>query len=212
MARNGLVFFYDWSKPLSNLPPDDFKEMVLSMLEYSKNGGGVVPTFKSAEANISAQFFFPAIDRSMKNAENGAKGGKTTQNKGCASSGASSTITNTITNTKTNTKTNTYTCDVTSFPALEDVKAYNTTEKITSDAEAERFYNYYAARGWKINGSPVEDWKALLRTWASNKFSEREKGKDAPKEAQSFDTDDFFSHALERSYGKCNEPKDVKTD
>ena len=32
-------------------------------------------------------------------------------------------------------------------PALEDVKAYNTTKKITSDAEAERFYNYYAARG-----------------------------------------------------------------
>ena len=48
-------------------------------------------------------------------------------------------------------------------PTLEDIAAYKV--EICSNTDAERFYNYYAARGWKINGDPVTDWKALVRSW-----------------------------------------------
>lgn len=31
--------------------------------------------------------------------------------------------------------------------------------------KATKFFNHYAAKGWKINGHPVEDWTALLNNW-----------------------------------------------
>jgi hypothetical protein len=34
--------------------------------------------------------------------------------------------------------------------------------------EAEKFFNYYKALGWKKNGQPIMDWTALLRNWQSN--------------------------------------------
>lgn len=35
-----------------------------------------------------------------------------------------------------------------------------------NNVDGKRFYNYYKARGWKFkNGDPVDDWKALLRSW-----------------------------------------------
>ena len=48
-------------------------------------------------------------------------------------------------------------------PSLEDVKAYCIKRK--SNVDPERFWNYHAALGWKFNGTPVADWKAVLRNW-----------------------------------------------
>lgn len=30
---------------------------------------------------------------------------------------------------------------------------------------AEGFVAYYTARGWKVNGSPIADWRAMVRAW-----------------------------------------------
>ena len=48
-------------------------------------------------------------------------------------------------------------------PTQDDVKNY--CKERENSVDAERFFNYYEARGWKVNGQPVRDWKALLRTW-----------------------------------------------
>lgn len=52
-------------------------------------------------------------------------------------------------------------------PTLDDIKDY--CKERDNGVDADRFYNYYAARGWKINGETVYDWKALLRTWEEKK-------------------------------------------
>ena len=73
-------------------------------------------------------------------------------------------------------------------PTLEEVKEYCAERK--NGVDAERFVNYYTANGWKVGKNPMKDWKAAVRTWERN----TEKPKDC-----SFDLDDFFNAAVERS-------------
>lgn len=48
-------------------------------------------------------------------------------------------------------------------PTVAEVSAYIT--ETGSKVNAKVFCDYYGARGWKIKGEPVEDWRALIRTW-----------------------------------------------
>ena len=48
-------------------------------------------------------------------------------------------------------------------PTLQDVAAYVTEKGYNVDPE--RFVDYYAARGWKIKGDSMKDWKAAVRNW-----------------------------------------------
>lgn len=78
-------------------------------------------------------------------------------------------------------------------PTLEEVKEYCAERK--NGVDAERFVNYYTANGWKVGKNPMKDWKAAVRTWERNDFGK-------PKAAEtehSFDLDDFFNAAVERS-------------
>ena len=76
-------------------------------------------------------------------------------------------------------------------PTIEEVKEYCSERK--NGVDAERFVNYYTANGWKVGKNPMKDWKAAVRTWERN----TEKPKDC-----SFDLDDFFNAAVERSKQK----------
>jgi hypothetical protein len=48
-------------------------------------------------------------------------------------------------------------------PTLESVRAYCAERGNAVDPV--RFMDYHAARGWKLGGSPVKDWRAVVRTW-----------------------------------------------
>ena len=52
-------------------------------------------------------------------------------------------------------------------PTLDDIRDY--CQERDNGVDADRFYNYYAARGWKTKGEAIHDWKALLRTWEEKK-------------------------------------------
>ena len=78
-------------------------------------------------------------------------------------------------------------------PTLEEVKEYCSERK--NGVDAERFVNYYTANGWKVGKNPMKDWKAAVRTWERN-----DSGKPKTAETEcSFDLDDFFNAAVERS-------------
>lgn len=49
-------------------------------------------------------------------------------------------------------------------PTPEEVSAY--AEEAGAKIDAHRFCDYYAAKGWKIGGSPMRDWRAAVRNWA----------------------------------------------
>lgn len=49
-------------------------------------------------------------------------------------------------------------------PSMDEVKDFFLNGE-QSISEAEKFFNYYSATGWKIGKSPLEDWEAAARNW-----------------------------------------------
>jgi predicted phage replisome organizer len=48
-------------------------------------------------------------------------------------------------------------------PTLEDVQAY--CRERNKGVDAQKWYDYYSANGWKVGKNPMKDWKAAVRTW-----------------------------------------------
>lgn len=48
-------------------------------------------------------------------------------------------------------------------PTVEDIRSYCTERGNAVDAQ--RFYDFYEAKGWLIGKNPMKDWKAAVRTW-----------------------------------------------
>ncbi|MCR4905166.1 MAG: DUF6291 domain-containing protein [Clostridiales bacterium] len=84
-------------------------------------------------------------------------------------------------------------------PTVEDVRQYCKEAGITLDAD--RFVTHYESMKWTINGKtlPDWDWKARARKWAKE---DAERAAQQPQPVTSFDSDEFFAAALERSYGE----------
>lgn len=51
-------------------------------------------------------------------------------------------------------------------PSIEEIAAY--CKKNNYNVDAERFYDYYESKGWKIGKNSMKDWKAAIRTWVRN--------------------------------------------
>lgn len=54
-------------------------------------------------------------------------------------------------------------------PTIAEINDFCKEKHIGIDAE--RFFNYYESKGWFVGKSPMKDWKAAVRTWASNQKS-----------------------------------------
>lgn len=59
-------------------------------------------------------------------------------------------------------------------PTVEEVQDYINEKGYRVNAQ--RFVDYYSSKGWTIGrNSPMKDWKAAVRTWASNDFDKGNK-------------------------------------
>ena len=54
-------------------------------------------------------------------------------------------------------------------PTVEEVKEY--CKERQNNVDAERFVDYYTANDWKVGRNKMKDWKAAVRTWERNGFS-----------------------------------------
>lgn len=54
-------------------------------------------------------------------------------------------------------------------PTLDEVKAY--CSERGNNVDPERFIDYYTANGWKVGKNKMKDWKATVRTWEKNGYS-----------------------------------------
>ena len=52
------------------------------------------------------------------------------------------------------------------IPSLGEIETYVQSAHLPVDAE--HFYNYYEANGWRMGQNPMQDWKAALKAWARN--------------------------------------------
>ena len=48
-------------------------------------------------------------------------------------------------------------------PTQEEVSAY--CRERGNRVDAQRFVDFYAAKGWRVGNQPMKDWKAAVRTW-----------------------------------------------
>ena len=49
------------------------------------------------------------------------------------------------------------------IPEREEVETY--CRERNNGIDPDYFYNYYAAKGWKVGQDPIQDWRAMIRTW-----------------------------------------------
>lgn len=54
-------------------------------------------------------------------------------------------------------------------PTVEEVRAYCIERK--NNIDANRFVDFYTANGWMVGKNKMKDWKAAVRTWERNSFS-----------------------------------------
>jgi hypothetical protein len=52
-------------------------------------------------------------------------------------------------------------------PILEEIQAYCKERK--NDVDAQRFIDFYTAKGWMVGKNKMKDWKAAVRTWETKK-------------------------------------------
>lgn len=57
----------------------------------------------------------------------------------------------------------------TTKPTLDEVKAYAAEQG--KPEEAEHFFDYYTANGWKVGKNPMKDWKAAFRNWKRSAYN-----------------------------------------
>jgi hypothetical protein len=57
-------------------------------------------------------------------------------------------------------------------PTIDEIKNYCLERK--NNVNAESFSNYYEARGWKLKGIQMKDWKACVRTWEGNDYKPKQ--------------------------------------
>lgn len=77
-------------------------------------------------------------------------------------------------------------------PSIEEVKV-RCAEIGLPDSEAERFWNYHAAKGWVVGNQPMRSWVAALNTWKLNgqKFNQTGQGLWKSKPAPTKDSGEF---------------------
>lgn len=60
-------------------------------------------------------------------------------------------------------------------PTIEDVQAY--CKERNNNVDAQKWYDYYSANGWRVGKNPMKDWKAAIRTWERGDSSGKPKRK-----------------------------------
>lgn len=56
-------------------------------------------------------------------------------------------------------------------PTQEEVFNYMLEKGVNSRMESEKFFDYYSSKGWLVGKSKMKDWKASVRNWLKNNFS-----------------------------------------
>lgn len=91
------------------------------------------------------------------------------------------------------TGTHTYEDFINDYPSLQEIKDFITLKDIKVDAE--RFYNYYSALGWKLGNTPITNWQSLVLEWARKDMTKERvasfKSKSDPIQERKYTEDDM---------------------
>ena len=91
------------------------------------------------------------------------------------------------------TGTHAYEDFINDYPSLQEIKDFIVLKDIKVDAE--RFYNYYSALGWRLGNTPITNWQSLALEWARKDMTKERvasfKSKTEPIQTHEYTEDDL---------------------
>lgn len=209
--------YFDSEPALRALSDEERGRLIIALLDHAQ--GREVPELSPA-ARVAFLLLASGIDRHAKryaaNVANGRKGGAPRGNQN-----ASKTTENNPNQSKTSEEQPTRTKDVKtkdektkdkdnpkaedsitsatrkfSTPSVDDVRSYCQERK--NGIDAQRFFDFYASKGWRVGNQPMKDWRAAVRTWEA---PDRKRQDTSPRAANT--TNPFKKRLLEEQ-GESN--------
>lgn len=181
ILRDGMVFYRSFYEAVSDLPPEEFKESVMAILGYGLNGE---EADVSGVAKAILTLVKPQIDKNNMRYKNSLSGGRkpnVNQIETKQKPNVNQIETNQKPNDKVNDKVNDNVVKESTLkgvkekrfapPTPENVSEY-CREKGIVNVDAERFVDFYSAKGWMVGKNRMKDWKAAVRNWARSQRQE----------------------------------------
>lgn len=174
-----MVFYRSFYEAVKDLPPEDFKKAVCTLMNYGLDG--VVPTSTGIEKTIYIMAK-PQIDKNNKRYENGKCGGrKPSDNQTITNREPSNNQVVSECEPNVNVNVNANVNDIKkesvkkkaiafSPPTQQEVADY-IREKGYSNVDVERFIDHYTANGWMVGKNKMKDWKAAVRNWERSELT-----------------------------------------
>lgn len=190
---NGITFYRADIEAMSSLPGDDFKAVILSLSDFAAFGTDAVDL--SPVANMAYRFMRPKIEAAARqyqaacerNANNASKRwAKKADTTACDGMRVDATacdgmppdakhanrieknrIENRIEKNRNICVEDDESKRLKRFspPTADQVREYAAEKGYGIDAQ--RFVDFYASKGWRVGNSPMKDWQAAVRNWAS---------------------------------------------
>lgn len=186
MALEYIPFYYSYRKKLEKLSDQEVGRLVRSLLEYGETGE---TEELAGRESIAFDFIADDINRAKAAYEERCAKNQRNIEKRYARQDDTNVYDGIRTNTnvyetyqtkdkpKTKTKTKDKTKDNSlppngvsdtrakrfTPPTLDDVSAY--IRERGSNVDAQRFLDFYTAKGWMVGKNRMKDWKAAVRTW-----------------------------------------------
>ena len=96
-------------------------------------------------------------------------------------------------------------------PTLSEIEQYCIERN--NNVNAEQFFDYYESNGWKVGKNSMKDWKAAVRTWEKNSYTNTTKQTKKTNTEQTLDAIYKVMNESEVEYGEsgCNGSNSVIT-
>lgn len=185
--RDSFVFYRSFAESVKNLPPEEYKKVMQSILDYALDGKE--PERSGIEYTVFC-LVKPQIDANNKRYENGRKGGRPKPSDNQELTKVEPNNNQTITKPKPNNNQTVTTPEPNVYvnvndnvnakkkdtsvskekvyrfipPTIEDIKAY--CEEKGYKIDYDRFIDYYTSNGWMVGKNRMKDWRACVRNWA----------------------------------------------
>jgi len=59
-------------------------------------------------------------------------------------------------------------------PTQKEIQDYLEERNFTREGEADKIFDYYESKGWKVGSAAMKDWKATVRNWIRRAESDKE--------------------------------------
>lgn len=177
MTRDSMVFYRSFFEAVEDLPPEDFKQAVTAIMRYALDGTADDVKGVAKSILIMAR---PQIDKNNKRYENGTSGGRkpndnqtiTKAEPKCISPKPNVNVNDNVNDIKENTLKSVKEKRF-APPTPENVREY-CREMGYTHVDADRFVDFYSAKGWMVGKSKMKDWKAAVRNWERQDKEQRQ--------------------------------------